>query len=455
MNPMSIAEAILNATDSQIYVADTESYEILYVNQTVCRTLNLSESQCIGKKCYKVLQGLEAPCPFCTNRYLSLTQDYAWEHYNASLDRYFLLRDRLLAYGGRYVRLEIGTDITKQEYKYRQMEDKLSVTQALLNCIDTLKNNQDMDRAIDGLLENICIFYQAERAYLFEIDWENRSFSNTHEWCARGVSSQIATLQRIPVSVLDRWLELFETRGYISIQCLEQEVDSRTLEYEILAVQGIESLIAAPLENSDGKKLQGFIGVDNPTVNFESAELLCAISNFVLDDLNKRFLMRRLEQLSYEDALTGVRNRNAYLKRLEELEKEPPKNLGILYLDVDNLKEANDRYGHAFGDALIVQTAKLLRKIYGESVFRVGGDEFVTLCPNIDKEDFEEQERRFRRQAAEEKLQVSLGAHWRADGREAAAQIKQADEMMYREKQEHHRMNSRVMYAGNENRREE
>lgn len=435
MNSKYILDIIANANNDIIYVADIETYELIYLNKAARNAIGVSDDSYVGKPCYRLLQGYDAPCPFCTNSLLSKDRFYTWEHYNESLKTHYWLRDKLVEYKGRLVRLEIATDITKKEEMQRMIAEQLEVNETLVKCIDTLKNGKDVNAAIDRLLHHVGEFYQADRAYIFEINEKNNIFSNTYEWCRQEVSSEIQNLQDLPLAALERWLEEFRKNGFIGITSLGKTLLPDSLEYQILQPQGIESLIAAPLAESDGKII-GLIGVDNPRANFESAQLLCSISAFVVDDLAKRAMLAQLERLSYEDVLTGLYNRNRYIKQMQDFQASPPESLGVLYLDINRLKEANDVYGHAYGDQLIVQAADLLRSAFSSGIYRVGGDEFVVLRPNIGQEEFEALAGRFREAVKQaEGLDISVGAAWSSGEQDAMNQVMRADELMYAEKQ--------------------
>ena len=88
-----------------------------------------------------------------------------------------------------------------------------------------------------------------------------------------------------------------------------------------------------------------------------------------------------VQKIAYSDALTGLGNRAAYLERLQECVKEHVPRLGIVYLDVNNLKKVNDVHGHEQGDILIRTAADVINEsfgAYGRS-YRIGGDEFCVL----------------------------------------------------------------------------
>lgn len=89
-----------------------------------------------------------------------------------------------------------------------------------------------------------------------------------------------------------------------------------------------------------------------------------------------------LEELVYEDALTGVRNRTAYLNKVEciksNLDKDNP--ISVFVFDINNLKVVNDTLGHEYGDLLIKTSASIFLKVFSkDDVYRIGGDEFVVI----------------------------------------------------------------------------
>ena len=120
---------VLNAMEATIYVADMDTHEILFLNQSARQIFGPVE----GQLCYQVLQGLDAPCPFCTNDQL-LNADgspagvCAWEFQNQLNQRWYDLRDCAVRWtDGRLVRMEIATDITERkhmELRLRQSEER-------------------------------------------------------------------------------------------------------------------------------------------------------------------------------------------------------------------------------------------------------------------------------------------------------------------------------------------
>ena len=88
-------------------------------------------------------------------------------------------------------------------------------------------------------------------------------------------------------------------------------------------------------------------------------------------------------RLAYEDSMTGLKNRTAFEERKAEIyckwsELQP---ISCIIIDLNNLKQTNDAFGHAKGDDLICSVATVLNSVYLQSndIYRIGGDEFLVL----------------------------------------------------------------------------
>lgn len=99
----------------------------------------------------------------------------------------------------------------------------------------------------------------------------------------------------------------------------------------------------------------------------------------------------RLQTISLEDSLTGLSNRRHAMMQLKTFwaeGRERGNSLAALMIDADNFKAVNDRYGHDAGDSVLVELARALKDSVrtDDLVFRLGGDEFLVLCPSTDLE---------------------------------------------------------------------
>lgn len=97
---------------------------------------------------------------------------------------------------------------------------------------------------------------------------------------------------------------------------------------------------------------------------------------------------QQIGQLSietYKDALTGVGNKAAYIKKTEGFTVDQPKEFAIVMVDMNNLKKINDVYGHKSGDVYIKGCCRMICEAFKHSpVYRIGGDEFLVLLMGSD-----------------------------------------------------------------------
>ena len=109
----------------------------------------------------------------------------------------------------------------------------------------------------------------------------------------------------------------------------------------------------------------------------------------IITDITKsKQLEERILQFAFHDALTGLPNRRLFNDRLEHslaVSKRTNTFGAVLFLDMDNFKPLNDKYGHEVGDMLLTQIAKRLRAVCRETdtIARFGGDEFVIILSEL------------------------------------------------------------------------
>ncbi len=107
--------SIFDGMDDVVYVTDPYTYEVLYANKAMKDKFG---GELVGGICYREFQQRDSPCDFCTNPIIFKERDklYQWEYYNPTVDRYFMIMDRIIKWpDGRDVRLEIAKDITERK----------------------------------------------------------------------------------------------------------------------------------------------------------------------------------------------------------------------------------------------------------------------------------------------------------------------------------------------------
>ena len=438
-NECSFGKAVLDNTVNLVNFCDIDSHEVLYLNRACKEAYGLTEmSDFSGKKCYELFYGKDAPCDFCTSKELVANGIHEWKVYNPKQEKYLRITDRLLQMDGRNVRLEIAVDIDEDESLIKALDNRIALDKIVFACIRTLTETVDMRQAIEKNLEIVCTYHKGSRGYIFELSADGKLLNNTYEWCAPGISAEIDNLQEISKEVASDWFVNFKEKGSFSITNLNNDLDPKSGDYRILDAQGLTSLMAAPLMG-DGV-IRGFIGVDDPQWEMDNISLLTSITYFILNDIQKRRMIFELESLSYVDVLTKLYNRNKYIKDLEQLEKNQLESLGVVYIDLNGLKVANDQFGHNYGDHLLKQMAALIKGIFDtKAIYRIGGDEFIVLCIDSTKDEFEIHVTQLRTSLSKRKeLTASLGTTWEEKKFNINDLIKHADDLMYANKQRYY-----------------
>lgn len=291
----------------------------------------------------------------------------------------------------------------------------LSVEKKLLDCIENLIMNDDFTAAVNSVLTTILEYYDADRTYIFEFQWKENLTRNTYEICRDGISPQIENLQTVPVDVVARWVDSFEDQEQNTIifigdvDALKDDPTHR-LEYDYLHPQGIKSLIAVPIFING--KLHGFHGIDNPRSHMDALTLLTQLTYIIANELQKRLLTEALTKKSYQDPLTGLNNRLAYDEMLEHLRgKEFP--VGVGFLDINGLKWINDTLGHDMGNKVIQKICTILNEhIEQQYIYRISGDEFVMIWPDVDYKVFMSAAKKLEAALFAEKNIASFGFVW-------------------------------------------
>ena len=184
---------------------------------------------------------------------------------------------------------------------------------------------------------------------------------------------------------------LRNTSVEIVVHADEVESEYPTLAAGLRQVR-LESLSITPLI-SDGARLGLLVCFFARRREFEDRffELQRALGRQASQTLVRVRLQRKLEYMALHDSLTGLANRDLLQRTLEaalehsEAAHEP---LTLVFFDVDGFKNVNDRWGHGVGDLVLRELADRLRGSVrsGDVAGRIGGDEFVVICPDADRE---------------------------------------------------------------------
>jgi diguanylate cyclase (GGDEF)-like protein/PAS domain S-box-containing protein len=158
---------------------------------------------------------------------------------------------------------------------------------------------------------------------------------------------------------------------------------------EILAEDGASDRVDLRMPVGNGDELALVLERD---LTEEELSFVRAVGNTLGTALARLRSEERMRHEAVHDPLTGLANRTLLRDRLAHAlarsERDQEHATGVLFLDLDNFKHVNDAYGHAAGDAVLVELGRRLRTAVrpADTVARLGGDEFVVVCEEVDAE---------------------------------------------------------------------
>ena len=303
----------------------------------------------------------------------------------------------------------------KYEKSQIELKESLLAATTLNRCIHALTYHSEIDDAINDLLCLITEFFQGDRAYIFQIDYEQNTTSNLFEYTEEGATPEINNLQNVSLETIQYWLDRFKVDGTFYLKSLEDEVDKNSETYRLLKLQNITSLIAAPL-------------IENEIITVSSVVF------FVSESMNRKQQEQKLKAMSYLDSMTHIFNRNALIERIDKIKKSQNKDIGIAYFDLNGLKKINDLQGHLEGDAVLKKTAYLINECFPRKAYRFGGDEFVVLSIGIKESNFIKQVEQSKKYLEQNGISCSVGVSWCYNINDVDELIKEADTKMYENK---------------------
>lgn len=362
-------------------------------------------------------------------------------YYASSLKKWFNIVVNQAVSKGRCA--VIFEDVTKEKTKTERYNLGWRTDDLIINCTKTLHSGLPYETAINKLLELIGNAVGADRLYILEKQSDG-TFTQAFEWCNGFVPEMKEQLAVVDENNDLNWKSEFPGAFSLVIEDAQNIKSSHPGLYERLTERKVRSIIEFPIED-DGQIIGNF-GVVNfsKSINLDVAQLMESVSYFLSSEFSRKRLLQELEKKSVYDGLCDVKNRSAMEITTKKLKKRDV-SVGIIYADANGLKTINDTKGHEAGDELLKNITTIMKEHFNkDSVYRVGGDEFVVVVYNVEKNDFfkscislkEDYEKT-------ENLSVAIGWEWGASSIELDEVMKAADKKMYEDKSNYYKMHNR------------
>lgn len=337
----------------------------------------------------------------------------------------------LLLYCGFYI-----TKVRRISKKSNELTKDLNVSNTLIQCVRKLSDDLYIDSAIDDILQIICEFYQAERCYVLDLDMDNKKANGIYEYGKRHDDIHIENMVRLCLEHTDLINQFFENQKSYYIEDVNREIPSTSPIYSSFIQQKIQSIIVVPF--MDNQQIKGVFAVDNPKQNYYQKDFLESLCFFIKTAMAREKEKAKLKSLSYVDSLTYAQNRNHFNDYLEQNRSKELHSVGVIYLDLNGLKEINDKMGHIAGDTLIITASYALQEIFLENSYRVGGDEFVVIEQGVSELLFFDKYSKLLKRMKELEVSVATGCVWKETCLNLSETLQEADQMMYEDKKRYY-----------------
>lgn len=345
-----------------ILIANDE-YDVIFANKTLKRFFRLPPKANL-KKCYNYVRELK-PCEDCIIGRLRAGEKKSKKSFvgdgetlitaegHVAGDKYVVIfRDTTREIG--LIR-EIKVNQENLEKAHRKIAEQHDILKRLSNINIGIGQLRDLEAILEVVINSIIDTFTCSRGAILLF---NRAGQIENAHFTPGVTDEEQE------SIIKHVAHLDKTPG------------NEAAGYEVMDMIDRDQVI--------GKV---FLFRPEKTVDPSILELFLMQVSFYLENLK---LQGKLEEAAHTDSLTGVFNRyyfDVQLKKVSEQSKRFGQPLSLIIVDVNGLKEANDRFGHEVGDILLRETAALLKRNTAvpdsiHSIFRVGGDEFVILLSN-------------------------------------------------------------------------
>lgn len=321
-------------------------------------------------------------------------------------------------------------DVTAEKRNEETRVITTNSTNLILDCAKVLSTS-DFKKGIKYTLKTLGGVLKADRVGVIEVrDGEPGEF---YDWADRvsgtGLPAKKAFSQ---FDIFTMWESQLEPDGVVIV---EDSLDVREANPEIYknVLEGtVYRYIVAALKDKD--KSIGYIVVDNYSLELDInvRQVMQSVSLFISEELRIRRLDAEMSYMNTHDDLTDLGNRFAYNVTKHMIDGLDV-SVGVCFIDINGIKVINDEKGHEEGDNVIRETADLVASVFKKKYcYRIGGDQFLVIVPQISKDHFEELVEKLKKKS--KKVSFAVGAIWADNAKDLSAMLNQVDKIMYADK---------------------
>lgn len=206
------------------------------------------------------------------------------------------------------------------------------------------------------------------------------------------------------------------------------------LTYGFMEQYHADNIVIVPVLGADGevRDVAGMAHSARPRYALELLQTLACPMSLAMHNYRNFTVVKNA---GTTDALTGLQNRLAFDRWMEQINAAALIRFGCVYIDVNELHTVNNRDGHEAGDQMLIEIARLLLAQFAvDTVYRIGGDEFVVLSEKMEKEEMVDRMAHIDRILSQRNYYISYGITWESENIDPRDLVHVAEERMYEAK---------------------
>ncbi|MCR5416841.1 MAG: diguanylate cyclase [Pseudobutyrivibrio sp.] len=411
--------------------------QFLFANEKYAKLVGRNLAELIGSMYYETVTNRDEDWIKLSYQAAILRQSAINRTYNTEFNKWFefwivpVYKKGYCAY--------IIHDVTAEQRKEktRLVQDKTN--KMIIKCAKDITSN-DFKKGIKLVLKNIGEAINADRVFMVECT-DDRQAGDFYFWTHKNTGTGLPTEKEFArfdfFTMWDKQLNgenIFIMKDTAPIEAKNKEV------YDSIIAGNVSRYIISTLVEKG--RTVGYILAENYDldVDFDIKNVFETTSMFIASEMVNYKLTQEMTYLSHHDVLTGLGNRYS-LTATQKMLLKMKVPVGVCYCDINGLKEVNDKKGHQDGDDLIKLGGEIFANVFREKFcYRIGGDEFIAVIPEMKKEKFEALVDKLEEKLEKKTKDISMavGWTWVEDSKEIEEAIRKADIQMYKNKADYY-----------------
>ncbi len=407
----------------------------LFANERYAQLVKKTSAELIGSTYYSVVTNRDEDWLKYSYQAAMLRQSTIVRTYNSDFDKWFEFWAVPVYQKGFCAFIIHDVTVAKKDEDDKIL--KRNSNNLVIGCAKEL-SSAEFGKGIKKVLKILGESIEADRVLIIET--QDKEIKAMHEWINGTSSSTLPSKKDFENNdFITMWNSQLKGKDLVVINDTHEIQKVNDIVYKAVLAGRIQRYIVAKVRDKDD--VIGYLVADNYAndLPLNVAEVIESAAIFISYEIRNRKLTSEMMYLGSHDALTGLGNRYALNQTLGLLAGMSV-SVGVCYVDINGLKTVNDEKGHEAGDEMIKQAANAFGSVFKKKYcYRIGGDEFIAIIPEIEEEKFNELVKKMRNK----KVDMAIGSVWSKNSGEINKDIQQADEAMYDDKTDYYENHER------------